>query len=299
MFILISYPLHASSWRFAFYVGTGKRGRSWLWDRACFVLLFGVSFFFFFYPVRNRLRALLPLYVGFLVPGLSKGSIINLHLLTWRLHMQTAYSNLKSVWQVNSWGGVLFLISWYLSDFVILHNFFFFPLLNEQIYNAPWHYYFLTLIRRASVCLNSEDNLYTYSLVNRKGKRETCVYLKGRVLPAKYTQSLKRCMGAADGWTLPCAEGARGEIKKSCPDNRPPWAGIYPASGPPRTAHRPPRADQATWSASHNLAADGFTVFSKAFVFLKIKAKGVIQCLEMTQRTAKAALFLQTVWTMC
>lgn len=64
---------------------------------------------------------------------------------------------------------MLLLISWYLPDFIILRNFFF-PLLNEQISNAPWHYYFLTLIRRASVCLNAEDNLYTYSLVNRKGK---------------------------------------------------------------------------------------------------------------------------------
>lgn len=64
---------------------------------------------------------------------------------------------------------VLSLISWYLSDFVILHRLFS-SLLNEQICNTPWNYYFLTLIRRASVCLNSEDNLYTYSLVNRKGK---------------------------------------------------------------------------------------------------------------------------------
>lgn len=93
---------------------------------------------------------------------------------------------------------------------------------------------------------------------------------------------------------MPCAEGAQDESNKSCLDARPPLAGISPASGEPGFTHRPQHSEQVTWREFYNLAADGFTIFSKAFVFLKIKGKGVIQCLEMTQRAAKAALFPQT-----
>lgn len=156
MFIFMSYPLHASSWSFAFYVGTGKPSCSWLRDGAWFVLLFRLSVQFFTEPATRD--TLCCMCIKFLVLGLSKVSIINLHLLIGRLHVQTTYSNLKSIWQINSWREGLSLISRYFSDFIILCNFPP-PNLNEQIFNAPWHYYFLTLIRRASVCLDSEDNL--------------------------------------------------------------------------------------------------------------------------------------------
>lgn len=45
----------------------------------------------------------------------------------------------------------------------------------------------------------------------------------------------------------------------------------------------------------YSLADDGFTIYSKAFVFLKIEAKGVIPCLELAQRMAKPSLFPQAV----
>lgn len=89
--------------------------------------------------------------------------------------------------------------------------------------------------------------------------------------------------------------GAQDESKMFCLDDRPPLAGIYPASGQPSVTRRPQRSEEGTWSKLYTLAADGFTISSKAFVFLKIKAKGVIQCIEMAGRMAKAALFPQTV----
>jgi len=73
----------------------------------------------------------------------------------------------------------------------------------------------------------------------------------------------------------------------SCLNDRPPLAGIYPASGQPPIMHWPQHLKQVAWSEFYNLAADHFTVFSKAFVFLRIKAKGVIQCLEMAQKQQK------------
>lgn len=78
-------------------------------------------------------------------------------------------------------------------------------------------------------------------------------------------------------------------------DAHPPLAGTYPASGQPCITHQLQHSEAVTWSKFYNLAADGFAVFSKVFVFLKIKAKGVIRCLEMAQRMAKAPLFPQTV----
>lgn len=75
------------------------------------------------------------------------------------------------------------------------------------------------------------------------------------------TQSLKRYIGAADGWTVPCAEAAQGESKMSCLDDHPPLAGVYPASGQPHITHQPQHSEQVTWSEFYNLAADGFTLF--------------------------------------
>lgn len=179
MSISLSYPPHALSRPFALCAGTGKCSCSWLWARIPFVLLFGVSTWFF-----TKLETLYMLCCCCV--SLSKGFIIDLHLLIWSLHTQTTYSKLKAVWQVNTWcshgappGVVLsFLVFVWLRHIAQVFS----PQLNAQICNAPWNYSFLTLIRRASARLGPEENLYTRSLVSRPGKCETCVYPKGCVL---------------------------------------------------------------------------------------------------------------------
>lgn len=96
---------------------------------------------------------------------------------------------------------------------------------------------------------------------------------------------------------MSCAEGTQDGKKDILIvlDAHPPLAGIYPPSGQPCVAHQLQHSEEVTCSEFCNLAADGFAVFSKVLVFLKIKVKGVTRCLEMAQRMAKAPLFPQTV----
>lgn len=54
-----------------------------------------------------------------------------------------------------------------------------------------------------------------------------------------YAQSLEWYVGAADGWTVPRAEGAEGERRTSCLRGHPPWPVTYPAEGRPRVTPSP------------------------------------------------------------